>query len=53
MVFVRPALIFGTRVATGPFMPSYYLGDVIWLVLAMLQGLTWYLWRIHGVALRR
>ena len=33
---------------------SYYLGDVIWLVLAMLQGLTWCLWRIiHGVALRR
>src|SRR5438874_6536267 len=39
------ALVLGTRVAGGPFLSSYFLGDPIWLVLSLLQGLTWCLWR--------
>ena len=42
---VAAGLIFSTRVISGPFVSLYYLGDVIWLVLATLQGLTWCLWR--------
>src|SRR5712691_10126081 len=33
------------RVATGHFVSLYILGDVVWLILSLLQGLAWGLWR--------
>ena len=42
---VAAAVIFGVRALTTGFMSVYFLDDVAWWVLSVLQGLVWWLWR--------
>jgi hypothetical protein len=39
------ALILGVRTFTPWFVALYLLDDVVWLVVAVLQGIAWSLWR--------
>jgi hypothetical protein len=39
------ALILGIRTFTPWFVTLYLLDDVVWLVVAALQGIAWSLWR--------
>ena len=39
------ALILGVRAFTPWFVTLYLLDDVVWLVVSLLQGIVWSLWR--------
>ena len=39
------ALVLGLRALTGRFFTLYSLDDVVWLVVSLLQGWLWRLWR--------
>jgi hypothetical protein len=39
------ALVLGLRALTGRFFSLYTLDDVVWLVVSLLQGWVWRLWR--------
>ena len=39
------ALVLGLRALTGRFFTLYSLDDVVWLVVSLLQGWIWRLWR--------
>lgn len=39
------ALILGARTFTGWFVSLYLLDDVVWLIVSLLQGIAWSLWR--------
>jgi hypothetical protein len=39
------ALILGVRTFTGWFVSLYLLDDVAWLIVSLLQGIAWSLWR--------
>jgi len=47
---VAAGIILGVRALTAGFISLYWLGDVTWWVLSVLQGLTWWLWREIGSA---
>jgi len=38
-------LVLGLRALTGRFVSLYSLDDVVWLVVSLLQGWLWRLWR--------
>ena len=39
------ALILGVRTFTPWFASLYLLDDVMWLIVSLLQGIAWSLWR--------
>ena len=39
------AVVLGLRMLAGWFVSMYLLDDVAWLLLPLLQGITWSLWR--------
>ena len=39
------AVVLGLRMLAGWFVSIYLLDDVAWLLLPLLQGITWSLWR--------
>ena len=39
------AAVFALRAATGHFVSLYSLDDVMWVVVSLLQGCLWRLWR--------
>jgi len=39
------AAVLGLRMLAGWFVSMYLLDDVAWLLLPLLQGITWSLWR--------
>jgi len=45
---VAAGVIFGVRALTAGFLSAYFLDDVVWWVLSVLQGLVWWLWRESG-----
>jgi hypothetical protein len=45
---VAAAVIFGVRTLSSGFISLYWLDDVAWWALSVLQGLTWSLWREIG-----
>jgi hypothetical protein len=45
---VAAAVIFGVRALSSGFISLYWLDDVAWWALSVLQGLTWSLWREMG-----
>lgn len=45
-LLVAAAVIVTSRVLLGRFMSTYLLDDGAWIVLSLLQGLTWSLWQL-------
>jgi hypothetical protein len=39
------ALILGVRTFTSWFVSLYLLDDVVWIIVSLLQGIAWSLWR--------
>jgi hypothetical protein len=39
------AIILGVRTFTGWFVSLYLLDDVLWIIVSLLQGMAWSLWR--------
>lgn len=44
-VVAGTALVLTLRALTGRFVSLYTLDDVAWLVVSLLQGAVWWLWR--------
>ncbi len=42
---VGAAVILGVRIFTGWFVSLYLLDDVVWIIVSLLQGIAWSLWR--------
>ena len=39
------ALILGVRTFTGWFASLYLLDDIVWIIVSLVQGIAWSLWR--------
>jgi hypothetical protein len=42
---VGAAVILGVRMFTARFVSLYLLDDVVWIIVSLVQGIAWSLWR--------